>query len=241
MNESKNISLNFSDRDLDELLVLLKTVDSLELCESKSEYELARFRGNGCTVIVYSSGKVLIQGIKAHSISKELLHKLNLSEEIVLGIDESGRGEDFGVFTIAAVLGDKNKLRALRDSKKIENMKAKKDIVTKNALAYVVVALSPEFVDECRMHGLTLDELQCKAVKSFSELFNFKKDLKIAIDGKPLNFCPTTAEYLVKGDDINPVIGAASVIAKYAREQSKNKSLRLSWGKIKSKNPSQKK
>jgi ribonuclease HII len=186
--------------------------------------------------VVYSSGKILIQGINVHLISRELLQKLNLSEEIVLGIDESGRGEDFGMFTVAAVLGDKNKLRGLRDSKKIKNIKMKKGVVTKNALAYAVVAFSPEFVDECRMKGLTMDELQCKAVKSFSDLFNFKKDLKIAVDGKPLNYCPANAEYVIKGDDINPAIGAASVLAKFAREQSKNRSKRLSWGKIKSKN-----
>jgi len=236
MSESRNISLNFSDRNIEELVELLKTAGNLQQCLIKNQFEIARFKSTKSTVTVYKSGKVLIQGVDAHLISNELLQKLHLTEEIVLGIDETGRGEDYGMFTIGAVLGDKNKMRALRDSKKIENMKLKKDIVTKNALAYSVIAFSPRLVDELRMKGITMDELQCKAVKCFSELFDFDKNLKISVDGKPLNFCPTIAEYLVKGDDINPVIGAASVIAKYAREQSKNKDKRISWGRLKNKN-----
>jgi hypothetical protein len=45
MNGSKNISLNFSDKNLAELIELLKTVDALKKCEPKNQYEVARFKG----------------------------------------------------------------------------------------------------------------------------------------------------------------------------------------------------
>ena len=51
----------------------------------------------------------------------------------------------------------------------------------------------------------------------------------VKIDGSPLKGVKPGALFMVKGDDKEPVIGSASVLAKHFRDESKDKKKRLTW------------
>jgi len=129
---------------------------------------------------------------------------------------------------IAGVLGDKNKLRELRDSKKTTRINEKKAIVSRNALAIATVSFSPAFIDSARKKGISLNELQAKAFKAINFALNPKSEWPAIVDGMPLRGC-NGFRFVIKGDDLEPVVGAASIIAKSLREESENKKKRTTW------------
>ena len=135
-----------------------------------------------------------------------------------------------GPMVIAAVLGDSNNLRELRDSKKTSKIAEKEKIVTKNSLAQVVVALNAEMIDILRSNGKTLNEIEAVVVDKVSEMFSsLDLDVKVKVDGSALSTKNKKIEFIVKGDDIEPVIGAASVLAKNYRDNSGDKNERTTW------------
>ncbi|MBW3011652.1 hypothetical protein KY311_00560, partial [Candidatus Woesearchaeota archaeon] len=89
----------------------------------KTEYEITRMNGP-CMLILYKSGKLLLQG-KVNEIKriKNVLNKLRIGEEIlkaefkeetgiVVGSDESLKGDTFGGLVVAAVRAD-DKIREM--------------------------------------------------------------------------------------------------------------------------------
>ncbi len=197
-----------------------------------NEYEEARCKIGESTVTLYTSGKVVIQGNDAEHVMKLFLEGLNLADSLVLGIDETGRGEDFGPFVIAGVLGQTNKLREMRDSKKTQDVAAKYDLVTKHSLANVAFSLNAEFVDRLRKDGHNLNEIEAKAIDALVGFFKALGETpRIVVDGSPLRTKEKGIEYLVKGDDLEPVVGAASLVAKHLRNASKDQAERKTWQK----------
>jgi len=222
-----NISLNFSDVKKEKLLERLRKFEQLE---TKSRYEELRCRAGESAVTFYKSGKLLIQGQDAEQVKKELLHNIGVGGELLLGIDETGRGENFGAFVVAGVLGDANRLRALRDSKKIGQLeKAEKEVLLHSEGHLVLVREAAE-IDALRGSGKNMNAIEAEMIAKIAQNFR-EKGFKgrILVDGKPLNKGLQGIEFLVKGDDLNPVIGAASVLAKAAREKSKDRAKRKSW------------
>jgi ribonuclease HIII len=123
---------NIKKKDLD---ILLGYGFSEE--KPKSEYELARYAGP-CTLVLYKSGKLIIQGSENESIRlKKVLEKLGVGKEIaktefkeesgiVIGSDETLKGDTFGGLIVAAVKADDSQREILRklnvdDSKKIDD------------------------------------------------------------------------------------------------------------------------
>jgi len=219
------ITLNFSAQEKDSIKELFS---GFEKVKTKTQFEEARWRAMECTVTLYSSGKLVIQGKAKQRIKELVLSELLSQEEIELGIDEAGRGENFGPLVIAGVLGDRNKLRELRDSKKTGDLAGKRGIISENALAIATVEFSSAFVDSSRKSGVSLNEMQAKAAKAVNFALNPKSKWPVLMDGLPLKGC-NGYKFVVKGDDKNPVIGAASVVAKTARDNSKDKGKRKTW------------
>ncbi len=220
-----SVTLNFGAHEKSEIKKVMAGFDGLE---TKTDFEEMRWKARNCVVTLYSSGKLVIQGLQCKKVKEFILSELGLPRELQLGIDETGRGERSGPLVIAGVLGDKNKLRELRDSKKTANIGQKREIASKNALAIATVEFSPEFIDHSRKKGVTVDELQAKAARAINLALNPKSEWPVLVDGKALKGC-NGFKFVVKGDDIEPVIGAASVIAKNARENSANKEKRQTW------------
>ncbi len=195
-----------------------------------NEYEEARCKIGQSTVTLYTSGKVVIQGLDSEHVMKLFLEGLNLADSLVLGVDETGRGEGSGPFVIAGVLGQTNKLRELRDSKKTSDVAGKYAIVTENSLANVAFSLNAEFVDRLRRDGHNLNEIEAKVIDALVGFFKaLGEEHRIVVDGSSLRTKERGIEYLVKGDDLEPVVGAASIVAKHLRNESKDRKRRETW------------
>ncbi|MBT4936026.1 hypothetical protein HOL21_00085 [Candidatus Woesearchaeota archaeon] len=106
--------------------------------EPKTVYEEVRMKKNGATLILYTSGKLLVQGNEdAVANVSEQLHKHGIGEATkrvvfkketgtIIGSDESLKGDTFGGIVVAAVRADnmgREKLRELgvADSKKLRD------------------------------------------------------------------------------------------------------------------------
>ncbi len=221
-----SISLNFSG----EVKEAKKFLSSFENLGTATEYEALRVRIGSSGVTLYNSGKVVIQGRDEENVKHLVLEALKNDEEHIIGIDETGRGERTGPFVVCAVLGNKDELRELRDSKKARKLDEKYRLATALSLANVTVSLNSEEVDRARERGLTLNGIEAKIIANIGRIFaDLGENAVIRIDGQPLNSSMKGVEFVVKGDDKVPVIGAASVIAKKTRDISGDKNSRKTW------------
>ena len=227
--ENETIVLNFSKNDKIKIKCFLKKFEKIK---TKTDFEETRVKTKNCTITLYNTGKVVLQGENCTKIKQELLSSLQLKDKLVFGIDETGRGERIGPFVIAGVLGKTNSFRELRDSKKTSQIQAKKDIVSKQAEAEALLSLNPSYIDQLRKKGITLNKIESKFIQSMSYFFDgLGEKTEIMVDGLPLNKELKGVEFLPKGDDLEPVISGASILAKHFRETSKNKKERKTWKK----------
>lgn len=221
-------TLNFSDKERTGLLRFLK-----QFPEKKTNNAFELFRCKICesTATLYTSGKLLLQGSDCEKAKEKILKAVDQDDEPILGIDETGRGEETGPFVIAAVLAKPSRMRQLRDSKKVKDLEKKRRLVEKNALGISVFVIGSKELGLLHKQGVNLNQIETAAINSWRDFFTETgKKPRIVVDGNPLKGCKAGISFLVKGDDINPVIGAASVIAKSVREKSGDKGKRLGWG-----------
>ena len=220
-------TLNFSKDDKKQILSILSKYEKLE---THTEYEEFRCKFGDSTVTLYTTGKLTIQGKDEERIKTELLYILKPKDELILGIDETGRGEKTGPLVIGFVLGYRNKLREVRDSKKTSDIKSKYNLVFRQSEAVLAISLKSGEIDSLREKGLNMNDIEAKIVNSGIRYFKSEgQKARILMDGSPLKGVSNTVEFLVKGDDKEPVIGAASIVAKHARNTSSDKGLRKTW------------
>ena len=85
-------------------------------------------------------------------------------------------------------------------------------------------------IDKARISGINLNHLEAQAMDSIIlEAQKTGLKFKVKMDGNPLPVQSKNVEFIVKGDDQEPVIGAASVLAKFVRDTSENKNKRKTW------------
>lgn len=218
--------LNFGLKQKEQII---KVLGKFEEKKTTNAFEEKRVKIDDSTVTLYSSGKLMIQGKDCKKISEELQRIIKVKSKTVVGIDETGRGELKGPFVISAVLGEKGKLLELRDSKKTKNLKEKSKIATENSKCQIIFSLNSDYIDELRNKGETMNSIEEKAINSITKFFDsLNEESEVLIDGKELNGV-NKGKFIVKGDDLEPVIGAASVISKNFRENSLDKKERKSW------------
>lgn len=130
------------------------------------------------------------------------------------GIDEAGRGALAGPVVIAGVVLDySSSIESLNDSKQLSPKKRRalyKEI-TRQALAYEIVALPVSLIDEINILQATLQGFQMiyKKLKSSCDYALIDgRDLPSGIDG----------EAVIGGDYIHACIAAASILAKVYRD-----------------------
>ena len=141
---------------------------------------------------------------------------------IIIGVDEAGRGPLVGSVIAAAVAFPENfYLEGLTDSKKLTEKKRESfysQIVQK--CNWSVGEASSIEIDQINILQATMLAMK-RAVNNLQlELSISDKDdqFKVLVDG---NQCPDVGncQAIVKGDLIEPVISAASVIAKVTRDR----------------------
>jgi len=151
---------------------------------------------------------------------------------MICGVDDAGRGPVIGPLVIAGVnYIDDSKLIELkvRDSKKISPKR--REILSKKiketAISYEIVAISASDIDDMRK-VMTLNEIEINAfIKVIKKLRpdicyvdssdvnekRFGRDILSALSYKP----EVISKH--KADDIYPIVGAASIIAKTKRDE----------------------
>ena len=133
----------------------------------------------------------------------------------VAGVDEVGRGPLAGPVVAAAVILDPDRpIEGLADSKKLSEKRREElaEIIKEQALSWALGRAEVEEIDCLNILQASLLAMQ-RAVAGLQPQAEFA-----LIDG---NRCPELAcpaEAVIKGDDRVPVISAASVIAKVARD-----------------------
>lgn len=134
----------------------------------------------------------------------------------IAGVDEVGRGPLAGPVVAAAVILDPDRpIDGLADSKKLtEKRRNVLDVIIReNALAWAIGRAEVEEIDQINILQASLLAMQ-RAVESLSIYPSHA-----IVDG---NRCPQlacTVEAVVGGDNSEPAISAASIIAKVARDR----------------------
>lgn len=135
--------------------------------------------------------------------------------ELVVGVDEAGRGPLAGPVVVGAVILDPAwPIAGVADSKRLKarRREALADAIRGQAVAWVIVRAEPREIDELNILQATMRAMQ-HAVAALPVPAQ-----RALIDG---NRCPPLgcpAEAVVGGDGSEPAIGAASILAKVARD-----------------------
>ena len=130
------------------------------------------------------------------------------------GVDEAGRGPLAGpVITAAVIL--RERIEGITDSKKLTADKRRKlaDIIRTRALAFSFGRAEVEEIDRLNIHWATL-----LAMKRAVEGLSIRPD-RIMVDGLHVPAVDIPCEAVVKGDLLIYEIGAASILAKVARDE----------------------
>lgn len=163
-----------------------------------------------------------------------------VKKEFIIGIDDAGRGPIIGPMILAGVLASKEQEKILKDagvkdSKMLSHGKrvALAEIIKKNSLKTSVFQASPEEIDEFVESKSNLNTLEAlKAGEIINALNDKMSKIKVIVDCPSVNtsaWRKKLLEFVKHPDnldvhcehkaDVNyPVVSAASIIAKVARE-----------------------
>lgn len=142
------------------------------------------------------------------------LSKDNFS--FIAGMDEVGRGPLAGPVYTAAVVMDLNKdIIGIRDSKKLskEQREYLSEEIKQKCVGYSIGIATEEEIDSLNILGATK-----LAMKRAIEGLEIKPDY-VLIDALKLEEVDIPQMAIIKGDDLSISIGAASIIAKVARDK----------------------
>jgi len=140
----------------------------------------------------------------------------HVAAKLIAGVDEVGRGPLAGpVVTAAVILDERNPIDGLTDSKKLSEHQREEfaEEIKQKAIAWSLGRAEVHEIDEINILQATLLAMQ-RAVAGLIPIPDH-----VLVDGNrcPKFHCP--AEAIIKGDLHVPVISAASIIAKVARDQ----------------------
>jgi len=151
---------------------------------------------------------------------------------MICGVDEAGRGPVIGPLVVAGVNFDDDSIlidNNVRDSKKISPRRRNElaKIIKDSALNYEIIKISASDIDDMRKI-ITLNEIE---VNVFSMIIDkLKPDICYvdAVDVNAIRFGKNLLSKLKnktkiiskhKADDIYPIVGAASILAKTVRDK----------------------
>jgi len=136
----------------------------------------------------------------------------------VAGADEAGRGACAGPLVVAAVVlpaGRRGEVPGLADSKLLTETARERvyDEVVRRALAWEVVVVPPQVVDEQGLHVMNVRAMR-QAVWRLAVPPSY-----VLTDGFPITGMPAPALAVWKGDRVAACVAAASVVAKVTRDR----------------------
>ena len=135
---------------------------------------------------------------------------------LVAGVDEAGRGPLAGpVVACAVILDDKQPIPGLADSKKLSAAQRERlfDAIVAKALCVSLGQASVEEIDRLNILQATMLAMQ-RAVKGLR-----LKPKLVLVDGNRLPVLDCVAQAIVRGDESEAVISAASIVAKVTRDR----------------------
>lgn len=139
-----------------------------------------------------------------------------MGEELVVGIDEAGRGPLAGEVVAGAVILDPDApIVGLDDSKKLSptrRAQLEKEII-RHALGFAVASASVAEIDEINILQASLLAMR-RAVAALGVV-----PQRALVDGMHLPKLRCVGEAVVGGDAIHPEIAAASILAKCERDR----------------------
>jgi ribonuclease HII len=135
---------------------------------------------------------------------------------LIAGVDEAGRGPLAGpVIAGAVILDPQNPIIGLADSKKLSEKKREFLFgeIRHKALAWSAARATPTEIDEINILQATMLAMQRAVLR-----LKIQPDL-VLVDGNraPLFSCPARA--IVRGDQLEQSISAASIVAKVLRDR----------------------
>jgi len=134
----------------------------------------------------------------------------------IAGIDEVGRGALFGPVYVAAVILDLHQVpQGIRDSKKLNSKQrlVLAENIRETAVSYSIALIDAGEIDQINILRATIKALQ-EAVLGLREKPDF-----LLIDGTLKAGLGIPEKSIIKGDSLSASIGAASIVAKVARDQ----------------------
>lgn len=135
--------------------------------------------------------------------------------ELICGVDEAGRGPLAGPLVVAAcILPSFLRIEGINDSKQLTEKRRKElfKIIVKNAIAYQIVFISEEEIDELNIYQATKKGM-LEAIAGLKT----KPDY-VLIDAMPLGELKEPHDSIVHGDARCASIAAASILAKVTRD-----------------------
>ena len=150
--------------------------------------------------------------LKNMSLLNEYENKCWPNKELVMGIDEAGRGPLCGPLVVGCCvlpIGYNNDL--INDSKKLSEKKREKlfEIIKNDALFYQVEIVSPKEIDELNIYAATK--------KAMSKLALSYNTSLVLTDAMPIEDNDKVIP-IIKGDSKSISIAAASILAKVTRD-----------------------
>lgn len=134
---------------------------------------------------------------------------------IICGVDEAGRGPLAGpVYAAAVILDPARPVAGLRDSKRLSAGQRDRlaPLVREQALAWAVASASPAEIDAIDILQASLLAMR-RAVLALARVPEL-----VRIDGKHAPVLELPVETVIGGDDSDPAIAAASILAKTSRD-----------------------
>ena len=134
----------------------------------------------------------------------------------VCGIDEAGCGPLAGpVYAAAVILDPDDPIEGLNDSKKLTEKKREALFpeIQKRARAWAIASASVQEIDE-----INILQARLLAMRRAVELLDIKPDHALVDGNRDPNIPDVPTLLIVGGDGISASIGAASILAKVARD-----------------------
>lgn len=136
---------------------------------------------------------------------------------IFCGTDEAGRGPLAGdVYAAAVILNPDDVIEEINDSKKLSEKKREKlfDVIKEKAVSWCIATASIEEIEEINILNAAMLAMK-RAVSGLDVKPEF-----VLVDGNKIpDGLEIKADSLVKGDALSASIGAASILAKVARDR----------------------